>query len=69
MFSASQTREIMEQGTNIGAAGAVSSPFWWHYLEATASLFTVLAPILGGLWFTVQIWAKIATTWKELRDE
>lgn len=45
----------LDKGTSVVAAAAVVSPGWLHYLQNVSDLFSVLLPILGGIWLIVQI--------------
>ena len=41
------------------ATAAVVSPFWLPWLQSASEFAAMLAPILGAIWFMVQIYAKI----------
>lgn len=59
-------REIMDQVTNTAALGAVTAPLvWWDWFVSVSNFFAVATPILGGIWFLVQIWAKVKSTRKQ----
>lgn len=45
----------LDRSTSAVAVAALASPSWMHFLQATSDVFTILLPILGGLWLIVQI--------------
>lgn len=45
--------------TNIGAVGAVATPWWLPHLSTVSEIAALIAPILGVIWLAVQIVIKL----------
>jgi len=45
--------------TNVAAAIAIVSPWWLDALANVSQIATLLLPIVGVLWFAVQIYIKV----------
>lgn len=59
---------IAEKVTNAVAAAGVASPWWLPKLADVSQAFTLLLPILGGLWLVIQILHKLLT-WRRPPEE
>ena len=46
---------ITERVTDGAAVGAVSSPFWLHFLTPVSEFAALVLPIVGALWIVLQI--------------
>jgi len=45
---------------NFAIAGtAVASPAWLPYLEGVSQIAALLLPVVGVVWISMQVWAKI----------
>lgn len=49
------------------AASAVTSPIWLPWLYSVSEIAALVAPILGVIWLTVQIVAKLRETFRKDR--
>lgn len=56
----SETRNTqLENTTTVIAGGAVISPVWLPWLQTASETAATVAPILGGMWLSVQIVSKV----------
>lgn len=51
----------VDRATDVVAAGAVTSPIWFHWLELASSFAGMLLPILGAAWLVLQIYSKLTS--------
>lgn len=49
----------LENATTVIAGGAVVSPVWLPWLQTASETAATIAPVLGGIWLTVQIISKV----------
>lgn len=49
----------MDNTTTTVAAAAVTSPFWFHWLQTASEAAAIVTPILGAIWLIVQITSRL----------
>ncbi len=57
-----------ERVTNVVATASLASPWWLPTIADVSQAFTLLLPILGGLWLLIQIIHKLSTWRKPPKD-
>jgi len=61
-------KAIVDTTTTAVATTAVASPVWLPWLQEASTIAATLAPILGAIWLTVQIWAKVSETLRKKKE-